>query len=69
MKLSARNRLRGTVTDIREGIVEAQVTIDIGGGQTVVSVITVDSVKNLGIQVGSKVVAIVKADNVMVGVE
>lgn len=69
MKLSARNQLRGTVTDIREGIVEAQVTIDIGGGQTVVSVITVDSVKNLGIQVGSKVVAIVKADNVMVGVE
>lgn len=50
-------------------MVEAQVTIHMSGGQTVVSVITVDSVKSLGIRSGSKVVAVVKADDVMAGVE
>lgn len=69
MRLSARNQLKGTVTAIKEGMVEAQVTVDIGGGQTIVSVITADSVKNLGLCVGSPVVAVVKADNVMIGVE
>jgi molybdopterin-binding protein len=48
--------------------VEAQVTVDIGG-QSIVSVVTVDSVKNLGIAVGSEVVAVIKADSVMLGVE
>ena len=65
MKLSARNQIKGTVTAIKEGAVEAQVTLDIGGGQSVVSVITMDSVANLGLKVGSKAYAVVKADSVM----
>ncbi|MDI9387977.1 MAG: TOBE domain-containing protein [Synergistota bacterium] len=68
MRLSARNQLKGKVTAIKEGAVEAQVTVDIGG-QSIVSVVTVDSVKNLGIAVGSEVVAVIKADSVMLGVE
>jgi len=63
MKISARNQIRGKVTAIKEGAVEAQVTLDIGGGQTMVSVITMDSVANLGLKVGSEAVAIVKADS------
>lgn len=69
MRISARNQIRGTVTAVKHDAVEAQVTMDIGGGQSMVSVITADSLANLGIRVGSKVVAIVKADNVMLGVE
>lgn len=69
MKLSARNQLRGKVTAIKEGAVEAQVTLDIGGGKTVVSVVTMDSVKNLGIAVGGKAIAVIKADSVMLAVD
>ena len=69
MKISARNQIKGTVTEIKEGAVEAQVTVEICGGQSMVSVITMDSVKNLGITVGSEVFAIVKADSVMLAVE
>jgi molybdopterin-binding protein len=69
MKLSARNQIRGTVTAVKEGAVEAQVSIDIGGGQTMVSVITMDSLANLGIKAGSQVYAVVKADSVMLAVD
>ena len=47
--LSARNVLRGTVRKIELGAVNAQVTIEIARGVTIVSIITVDSVKNLGL--------------------
>lgn len=69
MKISARNALKGTVTDIREGVVTAVVTIDIGGGNHVVSSITMESVQNLGLSKGSDVTAIVKASNVMLAVD
>ena len=69
MRISSRNQIRGKVTAIKEGAVEAQVTIDIGGGQTMVSVITMDSVTNLGLKVGSEAIAVVKADSVMLAVD
>jgi len=68
MKLSARNQLAGTVTAIKEGGVEAQVSVDVGG-QTITSVVTVDAVKELGLAVGSKVVAVIKADHVMLATD
>jgi molybdopterin-binding protein len=68
MKLSARNQIKGTVTAIKEGAVEAQVSIDIGG-QKLTSVITMDAVADLGLSVGSEVVAVIKADHVMLAVE
>ncbi len=68
MKVSARNQLSGTVTSIKEGAVEAQVTIDVAG-TTIVSVVTMDAVASLGIGVGSSVVALIKADSVMLAVE
>jgi len=68
MKISARNQIRGTVTDIKEGAVEAQVTIDIGG-QSIVSVITMDSVASLGLSIGSQAIALIKADSVMLAVD
>jgi molybdopterin-binding protein len=68
MKLSARNQMRGTVSAIKEGAVEAQVTLDVGG-QKVTSVITMDALAELGLAVGSPAIAIIKADNVMLGVD
>jgi molybdate transport system regulatory protein len=66
MKISARNRFAGTVTEVKTGAVMAQVTIDIGGGNHVTSAIFVDSVKDLGLKKGDKVSAIIKSTDVMV---
>lgn len=68
MKLSARNQIRGKVTAIKEGAVEAQVSIDVRG-QTIVSVVTLDAVTSLGLKVGSDVIAVVKADSVLLAVD
>ncbi|MHB0981328.1 MAG: TOBE domain-containing protein [Thermoleophilia bacterium] len=68
MMISARNQIRGTVTAIKEGAVEAQVTIDTGG-HSIVSVITMDAVASLGLTVGMEVVALIKADSVMLAVD
>ena len=68
MRLSARNQLKGTVTAIKEGAVEAQVTLDVNG-QKLTSVITMDALSELGLAVGKEAVAIIKADHVILGVE
>jgi len=68
VRLSARNQLNGTVVSVKEGAVEAQVVVDIGG-QTMTAVITVDAVRELGLAPGSPVVAVVKADHVILGVD
>ena len=68
MRLSARNQLKGSVVSVKEGAVEAQVAIDIGG-QNITAVVTVDAVKELGLEPGSRVVAIIKADHVIIGAE
>lgn len=69
MKLSARNQLKGTITEIKEGVVTANVGVDIGGGNTITSSITMDSVKGLGLEVGKEVIVVVKASSVMIGTE
>jgi molybdopterin-binding protein len=68
VKLSARNQLKGTVTAIKEGAVEAQVTLDVGG-QKLTAVVTMDAVADLGLSVGKDAVAVIKADHVMIAVE
>ncbi len=68
MKLSARNQLKGTVSAIKEGAVEAQVTLDVGG-QTITSVVTMDALSDLGLSVGKEAIAVVKADHVMLAVD
>lgn len=69
MKLSARNILAGTVKNVKKGAVAAQVKIDIGGGNVITSTVTVDAVEDLGLQVGKKVSAVIKASEVILGVE
>ena len=67
MKLSARNQLQGTVTDINRGEAIANVALDVAG-QRLVASITVEAVKELGIGPGSEVTVIVKASDVMLAV-
>lgn len=68
-KLSARNVLDGTVAAVQEGAVNSEVTIGLPGGTQVVASITKASVAALGLKTGDAVCAIIKASNVMIGVE
>jgi len=65
MKLSARNALQGKVLEVKKGAVAAQVRVDIGGGNVVTSMVTVDAVEDLGIEVGSSVTVVIKSTEVM----
>ena len=66
MQVSARNLIPGTVKHIVIGLVNAEVVIEVAPGVEVVSVITKSSVERMGLKVGSKVKAMVKASSVMI---
>ncbi len=69
MKLSARNQFKGTVTDIQKGAVNGIVKIDIGGGNVMSATISMNAIRELGLEVGKEAYAVVKATSVMVGVD
>jgi molybdopterin-binding protein len=69
MKLSARNILKGKVKRVRPGAVNTEVVIELPGGLEVVSIITKESAERLGLAAGKEAYAIIKASNVMIGVE
>jgi molybdopterin-binding protein len=69
MKISARNVLSGKVTRLVQGAVNTEVTIQLPGGNEVVSIITKASAKSLGLKKGKPVYAVIKASNVMVAVD
>ena len=65
MKIGARNRLEGEVTEVKRGTVMCQVKLKIAGGATMESVMTLDSLDELALKKGDKVRIAVKAVNVM----
>jgi molybdopterin-binding protein len=69
MKISARNTLKGTVKEIKEGVVNNEITIQLAGGEVVTSINTKTSSDTLGLKPGKSVTAVIKASNVMVAVE
>jgi len=69
MKISARNQIHGTVKMIKKGPVSTEVIIAIAGGNEIVSSITTHSAETLGLKEGMKVFAIMKASEVMVGID
>lgn len=68
MKLSARNILPGKIVEVKKGATTAHVRIDVNGVMVTAS-ITNESVDELGLKVGEKAYAVIKASNVMVAVE
>jgi molybdopterin-binding protein len=69
MKLSARNALKGTVRKIILGAVNAEVIIELPGGAQITSIVTKQAVESLGLTEGKPAYAIIKASNVMLGVD
>lgn len=68
-RFSARNQLRGTVASVSRGAVNARVSIALAGGATLGSVITNQAVDELGLVVGSPVLALFKASAVVLGLK
>jgi molybdopterin-binding protein len=69
MKLSARNILKGKIVKITKGAVNSEVVIELPGGTQLVSIITNTSVDSLALKEGKDAYAVIKASNVMVGVD
>jgi molybdopterin-binding protein len=69
MKISARNVLKGKVIKYNPGAVNAEVVIQFPGGDEIVSIITKTSAASLHLDIGKKAYAIIKASNVMIGVD
>ena len=65
MEVGARNRLEGEVIEIKHGSLMCQVRVRIAAGALMESVMTGDSVKEMGLAVGDKVLVAVKAVNVL----
>jgi molybdopterin-binding protein len=68
MKISARNQLKGTIVDVVKGATTSHVRIDIGG-VIMTAAITNEAVDDLKLAKGQPAIAIVKATDVLVGVE
>jgi molybdopterin-binding protein len=69
MKVSARNVIKGKVKKVTTGVVNDEIIVELPGGTEIVSIITKTSAERLGLKSGQDVYAIIKASNVMIGVD
>ncbi len=69
MRISARNRLKGTTVEVTKGATTSHVRVDIGNGVIVTSSITNEAVDELGLKAGGTAYAVVKASDVMIAVD
>jgi molybdopterin-binding protein len=70
MRLSTRNQLTGTITEVNLGSVMATVKVKLDGGdQTVTSSITKGAAEDLGLKVGMPATVLIKSTEVAIGVE
>lgn len=67
-KLSARNQLTGEITDVKPGVVNAEIGIILKGGDLMAATVTNESVENLGLKKGQPVTAVFKAGSVILAV-
>lgn len=68
-KLSARNQLPGKITEVKPGVVNAEVDIELNGGDKMASTVTNDSVETLGLSKGQPVTAVFKAGAVILALK
>jgi molybdopterin-binding protein len=69
MQISARNVLKGRVKKVTPGAVNSEIIVEITGDFEIVSIITKSSTERLGLKPGKEVYAIVKASNVIIGID
>lgn len=70
MRLSTRNQLSGTITEVTLGAVMATVKVRLDGGDQIVTAsITKDAVDDLGLETGKPATVLIKSTEVMIGVD
>jgi molybdopterin-binding protein len=69
MKLSARNVLKGKVLEVKRGQTTAHVKLDVGSGIVITSSITMESVDDLKLKQGDTAYAVIKASDVILGID
>lgn len=70
MRLSTRNQLTGTVTEVNLGAVMASVKVKLDGGEQVVTAtITAEAAQELALEAGTPATVLIKSTEVMLGVE
>lgn len=65
MKYGVRNKFKGKVVDIKKGKLMCEVIVEVSPDLTITSVMTLDSLKELNLDIGDEVVALTKAVNVV----
>ena len=65
MKTSARNQFAGRVHAVRAGVINDAIELEVIGGLRIVATVTRDSRNELGLEIGAKAFALVKASSVM----
>jgi molybdopterin-binding protein len=69
MKLSARNQIAGTIKTVTPGATTTHVTIEVSPTVTITASITNEASEELKLKAGMKATAVIKASDVMVGVD
>ena len=67
--ISARNKIQATITDITKGATTSHVRLDVGGSTIITASITNESVDEMKLAKGQKAAAVIKATDVMIGVD
>jgi molybdate transport system regulatory protein len=69
LRTSARNQLSGEITSLEDGAVNSEVVLDIGGGKRLTAVVTRESARELGLAVGGRAAALIKASHVILAID
>jgi molybdopterin-binding protein len=69
MKISARNKLKGKILEVKKGATTAHVRLEIAPGQIVTASITNEAVEELRLKPGGAAIAVIKASDVMIAVD
>lgn len=65
MKTSARNQFAGSVVEIKEGVVDTEVTVLLAPSLALTAIVTRESAENMGLALGSNLLAFVKASSIL----
>jgi len=68
MKLSARNKLKGTILKVDEGLITAKVLLDLGNGNIISAIISKDAIADLDLKKGDVAFAVIKSTEVIIGI-
>lgn len=69
MRIGAENQLKGKIVSVRPGAVNGTVGIELASGDVVTGSISMESINELGIKIGSPAYACIKATDVMFGID